>query len=180
VFIVEDRRLQPRIQQLVRRLPSIIGDGLRIRSAPALSDHRGAVHGGAFLRKRRIAIESGLRGNPGEFARIFVHELFHFVWLRLGNPRRKSYEELVEREVRGRVAGELGWSAEWRKQALSRADVARRTRRWREYTCESFCDSAAWMFSGVSRHVEFTLPARFRRRRRAWFERCGLTERISI
>ena len=27
-------------------------------------------------------------------------------------------------------------------------DIAGRTRHWREYCCESFCDTAAWLYSG--------------------------------
>ena len=104
-----------------------------------------------------------------EFPRIFVHELFHFVWLRQGNAPRWSYEDLLRAEQRAGTRGELGWSAEWRKLALEPRDARARTRRWREYCCESFCDSAAWLYSGVKRHGEFTLSARARQRRRAWF-----------
>ena len=43
------------------------------------------------------------------------------------------------------------------EEALRPEDGAGRTRRWREYCCESFCDTAAWMYSGVERHEEFTL-----------------------
>jgi hypothetical protein len=43
-------------------------------------------------------------------------------------------------------------------------------RAWRDYVCESFCDTAAWLYSGVRRHPEFTLAPRFRERRAAWFE----------
>ena len=96
---------------------------------------------------------------PREFPRIFVHELFHFVWLRAGNPRRWSFERVVRGEFRSGARGELGWSAEWRKAALRAGDVRRRSRRWREYCCESFCDTAAWLYSGVIRHPEFTLAA---------------------
>jgi hypothetical protein len=103
------------------------------------------------------------------FPRIFVHELFHFVWLRKGNPARRSFEDLLKAECLAGVPGELGWSAEWRKLALHPRDIEIRTRRWREYCCESFCDSAAWLYSGVLRHEEFTLPARPRKLRRAWF-----------
>jgi hypothetical protein len=105
-----------------------------------------------------------------EFPRIFVHELFHFVWLRAGNPLRWSYENLLAAEFRSRAIGELGWSAEWRKAELKARDVRRRTRRWREYCAESFCDTAAWLYSGVVSHDEFTLPRRCRRSRRRWFE----------
>ncbi len=73
-------------------------------------------------------------------------------------------------ELAAGTRGELGWSAEWRKDALQSGDVRLRTRHWREYCCESFCDTAAFLYSGVRRHPEFTLAARFRGRRRAWFE----------
>ncbi len=57
---------------------------------------------------------------PRELARILVHELFHFAWVRLGNPARRSYEALVREEWKRRARGELGWSAESRKRALSK------------------------------------------------------------
>ena len=118
--------------------------------------------------------------DPEDFARIFVHELFHFVWLRLGNTKRKSYERLLAGELRRRAGGELGWSAEWRKGKLARRDSMARTRRWREYCCESFCDTAAWLYAGVARHEEFTLAAPLRAARRKWFARTGLDAGISI
>ena len=83
-------------------------------------------------------------------------------------------------ELAGRVRGELGWSAEWRKRALNPGDAKARTRRWREYVCESFCDSAAWMFSGVQAHPEYTLTLRSRLRRRRWFSESDVTRQISI
>jgi len=130
-----------------------------------LRDAHGPVHAGSFPRERRIAINCGSR----EFSRIFVHEVFHLVWFRLGNQRRRSYEELLRREQAAHARGELGWSAEWRKHALHSEEMKSRSRRWREYCCESFCDSAAWLYSGVRRHEEFTLASRFRAWRREWF-----------
>jgi predicted SprT family Zn-dependent metalloprotease len=127
------------------------------------------VHGGSFLRRREIVLDSSLARKPRELTRIFLHELFHFVWLRVGNERRRSWEQVLAREWAERARGELGWSAESRKGALEAADVRRRSRRWREYACESFCDSAAWLYSGLGRHSEFTLASRFRRRRERWF-----------
>jgi hypothetical protein len=91
------------------------------------------------------------------------------VWLRLGNGVRREWEGLLEIEMRRRVKGELGWSAELRKRALRRIDRRERTRRWREYACESFCDTAAWLLAGAGRHGEFTLQAGARHARRAWF-----------
>jgi len=155
------RQLRP----VVRALPLLRGAPIAVERAPGLRDRRGAVHGAAFLRERRIALDC----NAAEFPRIFVHELFHFVWLYAGNPVRHSFEQLLCAELDAGCRGELGWSAEWRKQALTAADIRRRSRRWREYCCESFCDTAAWLYSGVLRHPEFTLAAAFRGGRRAWF-----------
>ncbi len=132
------------------------------------------VYAGSYLRKREIVLDRALRSKPGELSRIFVHELFHFIWLRSSNALRRSYERLAEEELHCHARGELGWSAESRKARLAPNDIRRRTRRWREYVCESFCDSAAWLYSGLRRHREFTRARRFRDRRRRWF-RCHLS-----
>jgi hypothetical protein len=126
-----------------------------------------------------IVLDASLLSEAGELARIFVHELFHFVWLRAGNPLRLSYEFLLADEMRAGARGELGWSAECRKRRLTPGDARRRTRRWREYACESFCDSAAWLFAGLRRHDEFTLAARYCGARRRWLRR-ALKPEISI
>jgi hypothetical protein len=171
-------------------LPRAEGKPIRISLLPALHAHRGgllsektagsAVHAGTFLRKRRIILDSELLEQPKELARILVHEVFHFVWMRLGNATRRSYEKLVETEIRRRARGELGWSAEWRKQALSASDLRDRSRRWREYICESFCDSAAWFFLRAPRHGEFTLAPAFRRLRRGWFRDARVAVGIQV
>jgi len=162
------------------RLPAIDGRPIRLEVRRNLTDRRGAVHAGAFLRERRIAFDADLASDPGEFARILVHELFHFVWLRLGNQRRWSYEALLLEELRGGARGELGWSAAWRKRALKPHDAKQRTRRWREYVCESFCDTAAWLYSGPRSHAEFTLARRWCDPRRQWFAGAGLDRRLSV
>ena len=152
------------------------GEPIRVHRVIGLRDRRGPVHAGAFLRERRIAVDC----TRTEFPRILAHELFHFVWLRLGNPARRDYETLAGSEIRAGTRGELGWSAEWRRSALGDHDVRVRTRRWREYCCESFCDTAAWMYSGIREHPEFTLAARYRRARRQWFERAIEASELSI
>jgi hypothetical protein len=153
------------IPAILQRMPPLTGEPVRIDSAPGLRDHRGPVHAGSFLRERRIALDC----TRTEFPRIFVHEVAHFIWLRLGNPLRLRYERLVRMEIASGAKGELGWSAEWRKHALQPDDARARTRRWREYCCESFCDTAAWLYSGVKRHEEFTLGGRWKRGRKLWF-----------
>ena len=154
-------------RRALNRLPHLCGAPVRLEVRKGLRDRSGAVHAGSFPRERLIAFQCPRR----EFPRIFAHELFHFAWLRLGNPRRWEYEALLRREFDAGARGELGWSAEWRKRHLTKAIANSRGKPWREYCCESFCDSAAWLYSGSGAHREYTLAARFRERRRRWFER---------
>lgn len=173
------KELQNRYERWAKRiLPKLPVEGAlpKLDAVPGLRDRRGAVHAAAFLRERRIAFDCARR----EFPRILVHELFHFVWLRAGNTVRRSFEELLRREREAGARGELGWSAEWRKRALAPADITVRTRKWREYCCESFCDTAAWMYSGTVAHSEFTLSRRFRDFRQRWFLETIESRRMSI
>ena len=163
-------------RSLRARLPLLTGEPIRLLRGRGLRDRYGAVHAGSFLRERRIEFDC----SAAEFPRVLVHELFHFVWLRLGNPRRRSYERLLRCELAGRARGELGWSADWRKRELSAADIRSRSRRWREYCCESFCDSAACFYSGIERHEEFTLAKRYRRARAGWFAEIAGAGPLSI
>jgi hypothetical protein len=156
------------------------GEAIRVSFRPELTVRGGRlesrtgqgaeVHAGSFLRKRVIVLEEALLHDRRELGRIFVHELFHFAWLRLGNQLRGSYGQLVQQEWTERARGELGWSAESRKAGLTAGDLRNDSRRWREYLAESFCDTAAWLFHAGPPHPEWTLAQRFRRRRRNWFE----------
>ncbi len=172
------------------RFPPIAGSPIRVEFLPALSARNGKllsrqnagapVHAATFLRQRRIVLDSELRSNRPELERILAHEVFHFAWLRLGNPKRRSYEILLASEFHRGARGELGWSAESRKEALRSRERRSRDRRWREYCCESFCDSAAWILTGRGRHGEFTLPRADRERRRQWFQGHEILQEISI
>jgi len=152
----------------LRFLPRLTADRRRLYSNREYGE---PVHAGSFIRKRRIVLDRELAGQPRELARILVHELFHFAWVRLGNPARRSYEALLRQEWQRRARGELGWSAESRKLTLwdHRSLGAAAQAGWREYICESFCDTAAFLYSGVRRHPEYTLAARHRNRRAEWF-----------
>ncbi len=144
--------------------------------------HRGQeVHAATFIRQRLIVLDSDLDQNRAELRRILLHELFHFAWVRLGNAARHEYETVIDDEMKARARGELGWSSEMRKEDLRKKGLRRRSgRAWREYACESFCDTAAWRYSGINWHEEFTLAMRFRNRRKAWFEEAnrGRTVRV--
>jgi hypothetical protein len=127
------------------------------------------AHAATFIRERLIVLDPGLRENPAEHARILAHEQLHFRWIHLGNPRRLLWEAHLKDEMARRARGEAGWSAEWRKRQLTASDVENRTRRWREYCCESFCDTGAWVETGLE--SEMTLAKRYRAGRKAWFAR---------
>ena len=144
---------------------ALVGRPIRIEVRRSLGTEWAATS----IPRRLILLDSEVLRTRGEFERILVHEIFHFAWRRLSNAGRRSWEAVLKAEYEGRVTGELGWSAELRKRQLTVADLARRTPAWRRYACESFCDSAAWLYSGVVRHEEFTLPAGARRGRRGWF-----------
>lgn len=123
-------------------------------------------------------LDEELRGNKTEHERILYHEMFHFAWVRLGNPRRREWEELLVREWQARARGEAGWSAEWRKQALRPNDLTQRSRAWRDYCCESFCDTGAWIRTGGE--AEVTLGTRRLKTRRFWFMRSFATGCLAV
>jgi hypothetical protein len=161
------------------RMPALAGDNIRIEFRSDLRScnrrlesgpGRGlAVHAATFLRLRRIVLDAALARQPAELRRILVHELFHFVWLRTGNAVRRSWESVLSNEIERGARGELGWSAERRKIALGPRDRRSRTRAWRGYACESFCDRAAWLWAGCPQNPEFTLARRFCDGRKTWF-----------
>ena len=127
-----------------------------------------AVHAATFLREGRMILDRELLRRPRELRRIFVHELCHFVWWKLGNPRRFRLEALLAQEFKSHARGELGWSSEWRKQLLTARDIAKRTRAWREYCCESFCDTGSFVAGGNDGEV--TLGRKWMAARVAWFK----------
>lgn len=149
-------------------LPPLHGQPIRVVVRCSL----GPYHASTSIPRRLIQLDAGVLAGRGDFERILIHELFHFVWVRLSNAARRDWGDILAKEIASRQGGELGWSAEWRKEKLLRDSARRRDPRWRRYTCESFCDTAAWMFAGIGSHEEFTLRAGARQIRRRWFERC--------
>ena len=146
------------------------GEPIEVRYSAGLRDTAGnPAHAATFIRRRLIVLDADLRRSPREYSRILCHELFHFVWVRLDNARRRSWERLLREELRVRAKGEAGWSAEWRKSELRSKDLTHRTRRWREYCCESFCDTAAWL--QTSQRPELTLARAQCNGRKQWFAR---------
>lgn len=178
------------VEALRKRLPDLEGRAIGIRFRPALSagsrklysrrNYGQPVYAGTFIRKRSIVVDLELAGKPKELARILTHELFHFAWVRMSNRGRRSYSNLLQREWKHRARGELGWSAESRKSALPSRPPPVNHSKWRDYICESFCDTAAWLYSGVVRHPEFTLAERHRQRRAEWFHATFQGRRIPI
>jgi hypothetical protein len=144
------------------------GKPVTVRYRPNLLDTAGQeAHAATFIRRRVIVLDTELKGDSAGHERILLHEFFHFVWVRLGNAKRLAWEGLLHRELAGGARGEAGWSAEWRKQRLSGDDIAGRSRKWREYCCESFCDTGSLVAGAQSEEV--TLGRLRLERRRAWF-----------
>ncbi|MGA8028909.1 MAG: hypothetical protein WB992_17345, partial [Bryobacteraceae bacterium] len=99
---------------------------------------RGAsVYAACFIRQRRIVVETEVLGDPETFRLILVHEIFHFVWARLGNAVRREFDELLAFECKHGARGALGESSGVKKRLLSRGHP----HAWREYVLESFCDT---------------------------------------
>lgn len=152
----------------VKPLPELEGAPIDIRYEEGLVDSAGhPAHAASWIRRRIIVLDKELKDAGPENARVMVHELFHFVWVRLGNPKRKAWEELLRSEWKARARGATGWSSEWRKRELRPDDLEKRTPYWREYCCEAFCDTAVVIFSGPD--DENNLGLRWQRGRRRWF-----------
>jgi hypothetical protein len=165
-----DFRGRARILASISGLPALTGSPLHIRVLPKLTAHRGQllsqypdrgtpVHAASFIRRREIVLESELLIKP-DLPLILVHEIFHFVWVRLGNRKRTEFTALIAKERQANARGELGESAEVRKQIAPDS---------RDYICESFCDTAAWLYVRVRRRRRFMLARRWRDGRRSWF-----------
>jgi hypothetical protein len=169
-----DHRLSIKARGQIRKatagIPPLTGRRISISVKDKLTAHRGEllsgsnkgqpVHAASFIRKRRIVLERELLARVQKLRLIVVHEIFHFVWARLGNPARRSFAGTLEQERSRHASGGLGESSELRKSIPC----------WKDYVCESFCDTAAWMYAGVRKHPDFTLALRWRNQRRAWFE----------
>ena len=153
-------------------LPELTGSPICVTALPQLTAHRGkllsaqagrgkAVHAASFIRRREIVLECELLNKP-MLPLIVVHEIFHFVWARLGNSGRAAYAAHLAEELRCRARGELGESSAVQKEW---------DRHSRDYLCESFCDTAAWLYAPREKHVHATLAKRWREKREAWFEK---------
>jgi hypothetical protein len=136
------------------------------------------VHAATYIRQREMVLAAELLRNRSELRRIFLHEVFHFAWVRAGNRPRRSWQELMEAELAAGARGELGWSAEWRKDRIR--ERGKKGRLWRDYLCESFCDTAAWVYAGIDRHEEFTLGSKHRQRRAGWFRKLLAAETLPV
>jgi hypothetical protein len=151
-----------------------------LRARRGKLDERGAeVHAASFLHRRLIILDQELLRDKRDCERILAHEIFHFVWWKAPAVRKK-YGSLIRQEFVAGTPGEMGWSADWRKQALHPNDVRNNSRRFRDYVCESFCDSCACLLLEISRHHEITLPPSARKTRRHFFEANLAGRRLKI
>ncbi len=124
------------------------------------------MHAASYIRERSIVLESCLLKNRSLFRFILVHELFHFVWVRLNNAKRAEFGQILSRERKSKAKGELGESSEARKAQRPEPGSAL----WKDYACESFCDTAAFFYSGVNRCSTTALSDPWLSRRKRWFD----------
>ena len=161
-------------------LPLEAGRPVQVAFRPGLTAHRGEllsradrgtpVYAATYIRRRQVVLETSLLAYPAALRSIFVHELFHFVWVRLGNRTRAEYSGLLLREMARNARGELGESSLVSKAELRRhIEYSPSSARWRNYICESFCDSAAFIFTGALVHDGPKLGKRWTAIRRDWF-----------
>lgn len=153
-------------------VPSLTGSPISVSFRPDLTVRRDrlvsrapgrgkAVYAASFIRQRKIVFDASLLDNPRQLRFFAVHELFHFVWTRLGNPKRAEFARLLALEIERGRQGEIGESS-----AVSKARLKKSSKLWRDYVCESFCDTAAWLYTGGGK---VSLASRWRERRRRWF-----------
>ena len=164
------REIAIEVATVAELLPRLCGRSICIVTKPELTAHRGelfsrtgvgrAVHAASFIRKRQIVLGSELADDPALLRFMLIHEIFHFVWAKLGNKRRRDYAALLEFELERGARGELGESSEFWK-------TGPRSAGWKNYVSESFCDTAAWILAPP--YEQPTLAARWRTRRKAWF-----------
>jgi hypothetical protein len=169
------------LQGLPARLPQLAGRPISVSFQPDLAACRGqllsrasgrgtAVYAASFIRQRKIVFETSLLENPAQLRFFAVHEIFHFVWARLGNAKRAEFARLLAAEMAHGARGELGESSAIQKARTGPKERGKFPQRWRDYVCESFCDTAAWLYAGVHVRNAGLLARRWHKRRKAWFE----------
>jgi hypothetical protein len=94
------------------------------------------VFAASFIPRREIVFDSDLLGHAPDFVNIVAHEIYHFVWRRLANVERNNWSDLLAAEKR---VSHAGLSSRLRHEDWS---VAKTPRKWKDYVCEAFCDTA--------------------------------------
>ncbi|MGH6878326.1 MAG: hypothetical protein ACREHV_13275 [Rhizomicrobium sp.] len=165
---------------MLAHLPPLAGRPISVSFRRGLTAHRGklvsraagrgtAVYAVSFVRQRKIVFDASLSSDPPRLRFFAVHEVFHFVWTRLGNPKRAEFARLLALELVSGAQGELGESSVISKARLRSRKSPPALQPWRDYVCESFCDTAAWLYAGAGTHGPVSLAGRWRNRRRSWF-----------
>lgn len=169
-------------------LPPLDGNPISLQFRPRLSAFRGRllsgrlslgkpVWAGSFIRRRLMVLDSELLRHEAALRGILIHELFHFVWVRAGNPARRGFAALLTLEAAAGARGEVGESSEvqkclWRSAGGAHGSfspsVAAGAHAWAAYVCESFCDTAAWALCPRA-PGPVSLSPRWQKKRRQWF-----------
>ena len=160
-------------------LPKLAGFAIFVCDAARLTACRGKLFSGdpkrgspvyaaTFVRERKIVLDTDLLRRPRLLRLIFLHELFHFVWVRLGNRKRHEFAAMLRRELENCARGEMGESSGVQKERVLNQGSGCSSQVWRDYACEAFCDTAAWLFAGKPRLPVGALTRPWRERRERW------------
>ncbi len=119
------------LAEVKERLPHLRGEPIWLSVKPQLTAHRGkllsktpgkgvAVHAASFIRLRRIVVAEELLSTSDIFRLIVAHELFHFAWVRLGNPLAAIVRLLTRRGNPSGSSGRNGGIGRGSKVAVAR------------------------------------------------------------
>jgi hypothetical protein len=72
-------------------LPRLAGRAIRVEMRRSLGPHLASTS----IPGRLILLDAEVLRSTGEFERILVHEIFHFVWTRCSNATRLSWEQVL-------------------------------------------------------------------------------------
>lgn len=123
------------------------------------------VFAASFLARREIVFASELLDHAPALVEIFAHEIYHFAWRRLGNVERAAWAQLLQGETKPKHAG-LSSRLRYEEFIERRAD-----RRWKNYVCEAFCDTAGAMTQPKSKISS---------QRKQWFKRLLKRRKLAV
>ena len=123
------------------------------------------IFAASFLARREIVFALELLDDASALVEVFAHEIYHFVWRRLGNVERANWAALLGGEA---VPKHAGLSSQLRFETFQNSG---KDRHWKDYVCEAFCDTAGALTRS---------HAKISPQREQWFERLKKRRRLFV